>query len=441
MAVLFLGLLNLTAPGDAGATNSVLYAAADGTGTCATIVDACSLSTALHDAVAGSEIELVTSGATAVYSGGFTIKTSDTTGAAPVTIRPAPGVAEPILDGGGSLQVLTVGSGVYLVMSGVTIENGHAAGKDPNGGGLSNNLGGVVSISRCRFRDNSASGDGGAIGNDHDRGNVTVTLSVFTDNVATGDGGAIGDGGSRGSGTLEVTSSTFSGNGAAEGGAIGNGIGFVSSGAATVDDSTFSHNHASLEGGAIDNGDGLGADSGGTGVLSVSDSTFTKNAASGDGGAIDNGDYTGAGTLELIHSTLSGNSAGANGAGIDNGDNNDGTSSSAVTVGGDLLANRCSQGTGGSETDQGYNAAIDTSCFNGGIDDVASASSSLVSPLTRNGGPTSTMALRSGNPAIRLIPNETSGFCPTVDQRGDPSPAGQSCDAGSVQLISPQSQS
>jgi trimeric autotransporter adhesin len=55
-------------------------------------------------------------------------------------------------------------------------------------------------------------------------------------------------------------------------------------------------------------------------------------------------------------------------------------------------------------------------------------------PLQDNGGPTETESLLAGNPAISLIPNPTTGFCPTTDQRGDQSPTGESCDSGSVQL-------
>jgi hypothetical protein len=347
-------------------------AAAQGTGDCSSAANACSLSTALGDVAAGQTIELVTSGnendPSTFYSGGFSVSTPGTSAAFPVTIEPASGVTNPILDGGHSQTVLTVGS-MYLDLSGVTIQNGSSSNR---GGGIRYGGGGMLSVTDSTFSGNSATYTGGAIDN----------------NVG---------------GTLQVADSTFSGNSAGDaGGAIANGSNqgqLKGSATLTVTDSTFSGNTASVDGGAIDNGDS------GIGALTVTDSTFSGNTASYDGGAIDNGDSGGAGT---------------------------------ATVEADIFAGSCYQGAGAgsSWTDKGYNVGSDTSCFNGGTADNSSAGSdlpSLLGPLQNNGGSTKTMLPLPGNPAIGIVPNGTTGFCPVTDQRGVASPTGSACEAGSVQ--------
>jgi hypothetical protein len=365
---------------DSGAFASIpttLYAApsAQGTGDCLTLANACGLSTALADAGAGTTVLLVTAGnegvVTSWYSGGFSISTAGTSAVSPVTIEPAPGVNNPILDGGGSHQVLHVGSSMYLHLDGLTIQNGSAT----YGAGINNIVGGTVTVSHSTFLDNIASGDGGAIDNGDLTflGTLTVSNSTFSGNTASDNGGAIDNGDNTGTGTLTISNSTFSGN-------------------------TASH------GGAIDNGDNNGTDLG-SGVLTVTNSTFSGNAA-GDGGDIDSGDN---GFLPV----------------------------SSVTVAANVFAENCGI-FDSAWVDHGYNVGSDSSCFNGGSADNDSGGSnlsSLLGPLADNGGPTQTMALFVDNPAFGLVPNPTAGLCPVVaDQRGMPSPSGQACDAGSVQL-------
>ena len=107
-----------------------------------------------------------------------------------------------------------------------------------------------------------------------------------------------------------------------------------------------------------------------------------------------------------------------------------------MTVDADIFAEGCDEASG-TWTDNGYNVGSDGSCFSGGTGDDDSAGSNLASllgPLENNGGPTETMALLDGNPAIAIVPNPTAGLCSTTDQRGIASATGTSCDAGAVQL-------
>jgi hypothetical protein len=199
-----------------------------------------------------------------------------------------------------------------------------------------------------------------------------------------------------------------------------------------VSDSTLVDNVALFDGGAIDNADGDGY-----GTATVADSTFTGNtAAESDGGAIDNADDVagGLGWLTVTDSTFAGDSAHAGSGEIGSGDAG---TTGTTTVRADLIAGSCLWDAG-RWTDDGYNVGSDTSCFAGGTGDTSAAGSrlaALLGPLAANGGPTKTMALLAGNPAIGVIPDPTSGSCPvSADQRGDPSPAATACDAGAVQL-------
>jgi hypothetical protein len=72
-------------------------------------------------------------------------------------------------------------------------------------------------------------------------------------------------------------------------------------------------------------------------------------------------------------------------------------------------------------TDCGFTSAGDKSNVN-----------PLLGPLQNNGGPTNTMALSAGSPAIDQIPAVGAG-CPSIDQRGVPRPQGPACDMGAFE--------
>ncbi|MGA3220763.1 MAG: hypothetical protein ABSE77_17075, partial [Acidimicrobiales bacterium] len=374
--------LTLVTEAPATASGATLYAYANGTGTPAgcppegTPSTGCSLLEAITRAVAGDTIELATAGSTP-YIGNWTIDTTGTSAASPITIEPASG-STAVLDGNdGSATnctttscagpVLTIGrtNVVYvdisgLAANGLTIENGDnstptpagppgsgaGSGTEALGGGIDNTWGGVLTVTDTLFQDNTANFGGAIInanGDDVGTGTLTVIGSTFTDNHAvTGDGGAINSagGGAGATGTLTVTGSTFTGNTATgttvahgDGGAIDNGDESSSNGTMTVSSSTFTDNTA-VDGAAIDNGDN-GGNGGSSGTPNtVTGSTFTGNSANGgtatqgDGAAIDNADLGGHGYLTVTNSTFMSNtavsdaaSAPANGGALDNADN------------------------------------------------------------------------------------------------------------------------
>jgi predicted lipoprotein with Yx(FWY)xxD motif len=269
--------------------------------------------------------------------GNWAVRTRSTSALEPLRVAPAPGVADPVLDGNHgkakgcrtgycSDTVLAIGPHVHLDMSRLTIE-GALDSSSLDGGGVRNDLGGNLSVSGCTFYDDQASW-GGAIDNAdaNGTGTLVVTASTFRDDEAL-HGGAINN-----HGRASVSGSVFSGNRSANGGAIDNG----DRGRLVVASSSFSANSALDDGGAIDNADHLGQ-----GSLRVSGSTFKSNRAH-DGGAIANADNSGAGALSVQSSKFRANSSGNDGGAIDNADPaGDGT----VSVSGSVLSGNSANGT------------------------------------------------------------------------------------------------
>jgi hypothetical protein len=244
--------------------------------------------------------------------------------------------------------------------------------------------------------DGSAASGGGI---ENNGGMLTVTDSTFSGNSAVGTGSdpvdcvnkCYGGGIENDGGTLTVTGSTFSGNeSVAEGGGIAN----VNGGTLTVTNSTFSGNGAGFVGGGISN----------DGTLTVTYSTFS-----------DNGSHVGGGIGNAISSTA--------------------TLSNTILASskGDNPLN-CGLGT---YIDAGYNISDDESCH---FTDPTSKNSTnpLLDPngLQDNGGPTKTIALQEGSPAIDYIPKGQNGCNTTIktDQRGVKRPQGKSCDVGAYEL-------
>lgn len=175
-----------------------------------------------------------------------------------VTINGA-GVGTTVIRNIGTDRVLHIFFGITVGLSDVTIANGNA---DYNGygGGIANN--GTLAVTNSTFSGNGAY-KGGGIYND---GHLTVMNSTFSGNYSywEGSGGGIYN---QEYGTLIVTNSTFSGNsGDRSGGGINNHLGDL-----TVTNSAFLGNTAFCggAGGGIRN----------TGTLTVTNSLFSSNTA------------------------------------------------------------------------------------------------------------------------------------------------------------------
>jgi predicted outer membrane repeat protein len=255
-----------------------------------------------------------------------------------------------------------------------------------------------MTLTDCSFSGNGAGG-GGGIGN---QGTMTLTDCSLSGNSAGGYGGGISS-----TGTMTLTDCSLSGNSAEGGGGIYN------RGTLTVTNTTLSGNSAKVS------FDRLGLQSPGV------------------GGGIDN-----SGMLSLIYVTISGSSAAASsgfGGGLPGqggGIAVSGTGNLEVTSINSIFAN--SQGgniyiepmSGGSFRSLGHNLFSDTPGVPLDSSDLTETDP-LLGPLADNGGPTQTMALLPGSPAINAAA-AVAGV--DTDQRGIPRPQGSAPDIGAFEL-------
>jgi CSLREA domain-containing protein len=226
--------------------------------------------------------------------------------------------------------------------------------------------------------------------------NLTITGPTTSPGI-TLDGGGANEVMDVLSTTMHIANLTIANGSGDQGGGIINNIGTL-----TVTNSTFSGNSAPT-GGGIDN----------AGTLTVTNSTFSGNR--GIAGCIYN-----SGTLTVTNSTFSGNSAGREGGSIYN--------IGSATLKGTILAATTGGGNcNGTIDDSGYNISDDGTC---GFTKTGTASNGEnLNPggLANNGGPTMTIALVTGSPAIAAIPaascTDASGNPLTTDQRGDVRPS------------------
>ncbi|MGK7296381.1 MAG: choice-of-anchor Q domain-containing protein [Candidatus Wenzhouxiangella sp. M2_3B_020] len=308
-----------------------------------------------------------------------------------VTIQ-GPGADEMTVSGGGATRVFAVSGGTTVEIAGLTIAGGSAV----NGAGISNE--GTLTLRDCVMRDNSASGNGGAV--DNFGGVLEIVGCEITGNEADAGGGVASDT------TLTVIDALFSNNVSVLGGGIDN------IGNALVRRSTISGN-------AADFGGGLGN----TGQLVVVNSTISGNSASDSGGGIENfgGDF------DLEFTTVARNSA-ASGSGVWNDNLFDAKNSLVV----DSTGSDCDN-AGGQFMIEGVNHDTDGTCP--GFTPSSSTAVAL-GPLADNGGPTRTHALEASSVAIDAAPDCTrldGATSITQDQRGSPRPEGTACDLGAFE--------
>ena len=342
-----------------------------------------------------------------------------------------PGAGLLSVSGDNTTEVFNTADDTVVSMSGLSIIDGNGV----FGGGLFND--GMLTITDTTFAGNTGI-YGGALytragGSDPLNGVVTLTGDTFTGNTATALSGALDN---WAGGTVTVTDDTFTGNSAPSGGAIGNEWGSVN-----VSNSTFSDNTASTgAGGAIinDNPDdyfsnslsvvgstisgnvavnGGGIANGGPDTMSLTNDTITGNSVTGNGGGL----YSN-GTTTLSNCTVTGNSANEGG-----GLYNFGLASATVT---DTIVAGDAGGDGPSDI-SGSQANQVTGSFNlvgtggsGGLTDGVGGNIVLTSladlglaPLGDYGGPTQTIGLLPGSPAIGA---GTAVYGVIADERGEP---------------------
>jgi predicted outer membrane repeat protein len=358
-----------------------------------------------------------------------------------------------------------------------------------NAGAIYNDTAGILTVSDCTFSGNSSDNWGGAL---YNGGTLTVADSTFSKNgTVDGQGGAI----YSDRGTLTVSDCNFLGNGTYEwggaiyasslvlvnstisgslteyvGGAIDVGTGTISNcmingnkcwsgairtwGQLTIENSTISGNESRDpgSGGGISNSGNLtvlnstiSGNSGqtsaiwNTGTLRVENSTISGNQSPGlpillaPPGAITNiATYSGSATAVLSSCTIANNTV------------NNQTANQLYTLGTIVVRNTLISGRGngpnlvanmaGQIVSQGHNLSSDDGGgFLTGPGDLTSKDP-LLGPLQDNGGPTETMALLPGSPAIDAGAPTDSEW----DQRGPgfPRQVNGSTDIGAYQTQS-----
>lgn len=201
------------------------------------------------------------------------------------------------------------------------------------------------------------------------------------------------------------------------GGGPGQGGAFYDAGTLTILSSTIADNSAESGGGI----DGRGGGIFDAGTLTVVNSTITGNVAVGGGGSVGGALIVRPGSTTAITSSTFANNSGNNGNDME-------SESSALTITDTIMASGCLMES--ALTDGGHNLESGSSCDFSGPTDQRGVNPDL-GPLGDNGGPTPTMALAPGSPAI-----DSGGTCPAVDggtdQRGLPRTA--SCDTGAYEV-------
>lgn len=341
-----------------------------------------------------------------------------------------------IIDGGGANTVVRISStSAVVTLSNLTIRNGSPSGVANFG---------ILTINSSILSGNRSTA-GGAIGN---AGNATINNSTISGNRAQSlpcilyfqSCGAIGGGiWNSSSATLTINSSTVANNSA--GAALGScphghvysdGGGIANQGKLIMSNSTVAANTASwTSNGTCGLGHGGGVFNSGTAI--VSNSTLAGNKTTSGGGIFNSG------TATISNSTLSENLA-FSGVGVSN------SNQAIIALQNSILDHNFLPGTpsqsqncSGTLNSLGYNLSSDATCnFNKPGD--LNNHDPLLGPLQNNGGPTQTMALIPGSPAIDggnpSGCTDGQGNLLKADQRGMPRPDKEDasgCDIGAYE--------
>ena len=334
-------------------------------------------------------------------------------------------------------RVFEVAAGASLKLERIVVTDGGDPSGSANGGGI--NTEGDLTLLESEVAGNVAPGYGGGIHADG-AADLEIRDSAVTDNKATGGAGIYQGTADGGGGALTLVRSDLSRNRA--GLSFGGGLYLSTDEGVTsvISESTISRNRVGYEGGGIyatqgglvmqrstvsgnragDVGGGLEIDS--EDGARIENSTVAENKAlTGSGGGIHSQSL-----VELNAVTVSHNVAYANAA----------RRGSDVAEGGGIWADAGSvfevenslvvlnEGSGGAADDCGGTAFVslghnilsandDCSGFTAEGDSVEP--DPAVGPLSQNGGPTETVALMRGSPAIGAARKATM---PGVDQRG-----------------------
>ncbi len=345
---------------------------------------------------------------------------SITLGAGTETIQgPTVGVT---VSGDKASRVFVVNSGVTANISGLTITDGSTS---VNGGGVWN--AGTITLTGVTLSGNTATTGGGGGLYAKSGSKTTLTNCTVIDNLAGNQGGGLFNNG----GTAKLTNSTLSDNSAAFGGGMES-----YGGPTTLTDCTVTDNSATDNGGGMDNfgpqtttlsncdisgntaGFAGGLDNLGAHTLTLTNCTISGNTATDRFGGL----YANSGsTTTLTNCTVSGNSSAEYGGGL-------AVVSGTMNLGNTIVAGNTATGSDpdvyGTVASKGHNLIGKTNGSSGWVSSdltgtIASPRNPKLGTLGNNGGPTQTIALLTGSPAIDAGSNSITGLTiPTTDERG-----------------------
>jgi len=380
-----------------GTTADHVFGQTDGT-TCLTAGNTtCTLRDAIAYAVSGTD--------TIAFNGtgrGTIALTSGTLTLAASVVIAGPGSSLVTVDGGctgcdpggtpsGGVRVFAVNGGVTVAIGGLTIQHGNMVGSGIGGGGIYNT------------------------------GTLTVTNSTISGNATDRWGGGIYN-----TGTLTVMNSTISGNSVPY-----TGSGILNAGTATVTNATIASNRSGT-GGGIANCPTAGCVNASDGVtMTITNTTITDNSVTTtfsietSGGGIFNG-----ARLTVTNSTISGNRVATTGSSINGGGI---ANVFAATITDTIIAgNSLAPGSFGTASGPDLSGTITTGGHNLiGTTDGATITLGpgdrvnpipLLGTLGNYGGPTQTIPLLTGSPAIghgdlTICTQSGAGHVNTLDQR------------------------
>jgi len=303
-----------------------------------------------------------------------------------------PGAGQLVVSGGDAFRVFTI-KAVGASISDLTI----ADGKAETGGGLRNESGSSLELVGVTLRGNEANvpgpfpGGGGAIWN---LGTLSLTESLVSENVARSPERAIGGGIVNQLGSMTITRSTIDRNEAVSTSTGANGGGIFDSAQLTLRDSTVSRNKAVASAVPLLEAIGGGILVETPGASTIERSTIVANSvATSAGGTQFGGGFatTSTATQAISASTLAGNFGPASNV----------YNTGLVTFRSTILADP--SGTLNCwlpAISLGFNLEEGDSCELEQPSDQKNTDPLLAPGLAANGGPTETIALLKGSPAI-----------------------------------------
>lgn len=293
------------------------------------------------------------------------------------------------------------GYGIYNFKLGALTYTGGEVSANQNGG-IYNTVA-TATLNSISVINNTGAGGIANVGSATSR--LTVMNSLIKDNSSSTNGGGIRSDGTQN--IADIRNSTISSNQAALAGG-----GVFNFGIMTLIGNTIENNNARTGGGVHHFG----------GQISMSNATISGNTVSDNGGGLYNRD-----SATLVNITLSGNSA--NGQGTGGNIFNDTASISirnTIVTGSDTDGN-CFNSEG-FVSSLGHNLDSGNTCGFTGVGDLTNTNPMLAA-LQNNGGPTFTLALLAGSPAID---GGTNSSCPNTDQRGYSRPVDGNSDGSPI---------